>query len=508
MQINIHEYNDKVQACWRGKNIGGTLGKPFEWVRKINDVTFYTEDLNEGPKPSTDIDIQLLWLRALEDHGVHIGTPVLSEYFLSYLSAYIGEYGPTKASMRAGLMPPLCSMSSGYRDSTSAFTRSEIWACIAPGCPEIAARNAYQDAIIDHGNGEGLYAAMFMAVVQSAAFIEPDMYKLIDIGLSYIPLGCGVYDAVECAIECYRMGLSWLEARDRVLEEHRGHYATWDGAGISERDWEKELANGAHGYDAPSNIGMIMIGWLYGEGDFARSICKAVNCGEDTDSNAATLGALLGIIGGKQIIPKEWTKPIGDRITTHIIDTYDVKRIPTSIKELAARVERLAKIIMLTYRTDVNLSETEPTSVSKKELKKLANVPMGEKILRNPRGPIYESNIITCAIDYKNGAYIRPGGTTRVIIKVSCKLKHELVLNVKWYKPDDFTIKPTASGLIRCPAAGVESSPYMFEIIADGPVALVNRFVIEITSPGRHTVALVPVVLLDGGLMSLTNLAL
>ena len=507
MRINLHEYRDKVLGCWMGKNIGGTLGLPFEWKRKINDVTFYTQDLDDEFTTSRDLDIQLLWLRALEDHGVHIGTAVLSEYFLSYISAHIGEYGPTKASMRAGLMPPLSSMSSGYSDS-SGFTRSEIWACIAPGCPEIAARNAYQDAIIDHGDGEGLYAAMFIAVMQSAAFIESDLYELIGIGLSYIPPNCGVALAVECAVGCYQDGKTWLEARDQVLLEHRGHYATWDGAGVSQRDWDHNLADGAHGYDAPSNIGMIMIGWLYGEGDFGHSISITVNCGEDTDSNAAALGALLGIIEGEARIPQEWATPIGRRITTHMIDVFDVKHIPTTIDELTTRVERLSKIIMLTYRTDVELSERKATSVSQRELLKLADVKMGEKILRNPRGPVHECNLITCALDYKNGAYIRSGGTTRMILKISCKLRHELVLNIKWYKPDGFSIKPTGAGLMRCPAGGVESNPYMFEIVAEGPVALINRFVIEITSPGRHTVALIPVVLLDGGLLSLTTLAL
>ena len=33
----------KVLGCWLGKNIGGTLGAPFEWRRQVNDVSFYTQ---------------------------------------------------------------------------------------------------------------------------------------------------------------------------------------------------------------------------------------------------------------------------------------------------------------------------------------------------------------------------------------------------------------------------------------------------------------------------------
>ena len=71
---------------------------------------------------------------------------------------------------------------------------------------------------------------------------------------------------------------------------------------------------GETGYDAPSNIGIVAIGLLWGEGDFTRSLCTAANCGEDTDCTAGTIGALLGIICGCDGIEKKWTDPIGDTI--------------------------------------------------------------------------------------------------------------------------------------------------------------------------------------------------
>jgi len=497
MIINLHDYRDKVLGCWMGKNIGAALGQPFEWKRKINDVTFYTGDITTS---SLDLDIQLLWLRALEDNGVHIGTPILSEYYQSYITAYYGQYGLTKSNMAAGLMPPLSSMTSPSRHSSGAFVRSEIWACVSPGCPEIAAVKAYHDASIDHGAGEGLYAAIFMAVIQSAAFIQDDPMTLINIGLSYIPEDCGITQAVKCVIESHKNDMTWLEARDKVLEEHRGHYTTHDGA-ISQRDWDYDLADGEKGYDAPCNIGMIIIGWLYGEGDFARSICTTVNCGEDTDSNAGSLGALLGIIDGNDLIPKDWSNPIGRNITTKMIEIFDVKHIPKTIDELTARTERLAKIMLLTFRSDVDINSNKSTKVSQTELSQLQNTAMREKILRSQFGPIYDNGIITCALDYKSDGYIEPGGTAQVSLKLSCKLKHSLLLSIKWYVPKGFKIEPVANGLLRCPSGGQETEAHDFYIVAEGSVALTNRFVIEITSPGRHMVALIPVILLDGSLI-------
>lgn len=68
-----------------------------------------------------------------------------------------------------------------------AFIRSEIWACLAPGYPEIAVRYAYEDAICDHAD-EGVYGELFCAALQSAAFVEKDMDKLVSIAKSYIRL--------------------------------------------------------------------------------------------------------------------------------------------------------------------------------------------------------------------------------------------------------------------------------------------------------------------------------
>ena len=46
--LNLEEYRDKVLGCWTGKNIGGTLGAPFEGSRTPNSITFYTQDMADG----------------------------------------------------------------------------------------------------------------------------------------------------------------------------------------------------------------------------------------------------------------------------------------------------------------------------------------------------------------------------------------------------------------------------------------------------------------------------
>jgi hypothetical protein len=93
MNINTQAYLYKVLSCWIGKSIGGTIGAPMEWRRQVNNVTFYTQDLGGDPLPNDDLDIQLLWLIALEEQGPHLDAHVLADYWLTFVTPHWSEYG-------------------------------------------------------------------------------------------------------------------------------------------------------------------------------------------------------------------------------------------------------------------------------------------------------------------------------------------------------------------------------------------------------------------------------
>ena len=65
MKLNFNSYKDKVYACWVGKNIGGTMGGPYEGVRKTLDIQGFATKQNEV-LPNDDLDLQLIWLHAME----------------------------------------------------------------------------------------------------------------------------------------------------------------------------------------------------------------------------------------------------------------------------------------------------------------------------------------------------------------------------------------------------------------------------------------------------------
>ncbi len=497
--LNTGDYRDKVLGCWMGKNIGGTLGAPFEWKRQKNDVSFYVQESSGQPLPNDDLDIQLLWLVALEEHGVHIDAQTLGAYWMMFVTPHWAEYGIAKTNMKAGLPPPLSGMANNpYKDSCGAFIRSEIWACIAPALPDVAARYAYEDAIIDHGDGEGMYAEVFCAALESAAFIESDIDRLIEIGLSYIPGSCGVARAARAMVGDYRAGKSWEEARDHLLREYRGRANEW--GGIAQEDRDKGFADGPLGWDAPSNIGIVVIGLLYGAGDFQRSLCVAVNCGEDTDCTGATVGSMYGIIHGAKTIPERWLEPIGRGIKTGTLNLgelgYYGDQLPATLDVLTDRVTRIAQQVILARNLPVTLVADCATAVPAEAVQALPAADAGLSVHGKAGRTEHTFDSFSVQVDYAGKAVVRPGEPKRLQIFIENRYRTPELLRVRWYGPDGCTILPAHTATVFVPSTPPRSASLQVDVVLE-KVESTNRLVAEISVNGRSTVMLVPVVLLQ-----------
>lgn len=507
MNINALEFRDKVLACWLGKNIGGTLGAPMEWRRQVNNVTFYTQDLEGEPAPNDDLDVQLLWLIALEEKGIEITAHTLAEYWTLYLTPHWSEYGTAKINMRSGLVPPFSgSMFNEFKDSCGCFLRSEIWACLAPGNPRVAARYAYQDGIIDHGNGEGTYAEVFCATLESAAFVIQDIPTLIDLALSYIPPGCGVAGAVHEAMNCYNSGKTWREARDTILEKYRGKMFFDIREMISDEDFNRGFGEGQRGWDVPSNIGMILIGLLYGDGDFGASVCTAVNCGEDTDCTGATLGSLFGILHGTAGIPEKWIAPIGKKIMTACLNLgelgYYGNQLPGTVDDLTDRTIRLAQRVIDRFGSNLQVTSapTDMAGLTAKSLYAGSDIP---EMYANREATIFRFDFFEVAVDYgTEGPLAKDGLAKTVKIRIYNRYKVQANLSFHWYTPEGWIVSPAKDGYrMSLPPHLGEPLELTYTIIIPQISIPLTRAAFEITIAGRPTVMLVPVMLLNGNLV-------
>lgn len=324
--INRSIYRDKVLACWIGKNIGGTMGTPFEGKSQLLDIKGFTTPKGE-PLPNDDLDLQLVWIRALKDVGPKgLNANVLSWYWRRYIPAIWNEYGVGSNNAAIGITPPMSGelYNRNWKTSNGAWIRSEVWACLAPGQPNVATKYAIMEASIDHGVSEGTAAEIFTAALESLAFAESNVRTLVEKALAFIPEDCKVAKYAKMVMEEYDKGTDWKLVREKVVE-----------------------FNGDLGFfQAPGNLAYVILGLLYGEGDFLQSLLYAINCGDDTDCTGATVGAILGIAGGTKAIPADLQEYIGDRIITKSLDISSFNSLPADCTALTEQVMRLMPVLM------------------------------------------------------------------------------------------------------------------------------------------------------------------
>ena len=286
MTQQFETYQHKVMGCFLGKSVGGTLGGPYEGDDGPLSLTYY-DPVPDQMLPNDDLDLQVVWLEQLLRTGLPINARQLAEGWLNNIELFPDEYGIARRNLERKLYPPF----SGHFDNPfvagmGAAIRTELWACLAPGNPELAVHLAQQDAVVDH-SGEGMYAAMFLAALESLAFIETDRQTLITQSLTFIPNDCRVALAIQDTVEWCTQENDWRIIRKNILEKHGSQNFT----------------------DVAQNLAIIVLGFLISD-DFGESLCTAVNCGCDTDCTGATLGALLGILAPDSIDQK-WLQPIG-----------------------------------------------------------------------------------------------------------------------------------------------------------------------------------------------------
>src|SRR5205809_478482 len=173
-------YRDKVLGAFLGKAVGATLGAPFEGGLEIRNVQFYTPV--PGQSVANDgLDMQLVSLQSLKAKGIGVSSEELAEDWNSHVTYLADAYGWARYNIGRGLDPPITGgFNNWFRGDVRAASRCEIWAAIAPGAPQVAAEYAYRDAVIDH-SGEGVWAVMFWAALESAAFVINDTATLIEI---------------------------------------------------------------------------------------------------------------------------------------------------------------------------------------------------------------------------------------------------------------------------------------------------------------------------------------
>ena len=472
VKLNYEQLKDKVYACWIGKNIGGTIGGPFEGKREILNVEGYTTPKG-APEPNDDLDLQLIWLCAMEEVGPYqLSCNEMGDYWLSYLPAPWNEYGIGKANLRSGIPAPLCGEMNNdfWKHSNGAWIRSEIWACLAPGYPEVARRYAFADACIDHGMGEGTVAEQFTATMESLAFFNDDIRDVLNQALAAIPQDSRVARSVRIAMDGYDAGKDWVTVRNELVKDSE------------DLGW----------FMAPANIGYVVVGLLYGEGDFKKSMLTAVNCGDDTDCTAATVGAFLGIRSGMAGIPADWAEHIGDEIVTVSIDrTFDNIRYMHTCTRLTERVLNLIPTVLTANNLpcrwtdgETELIEHRPPHVHGNRM----DAAYDRKPMDRPQNFIEVANtpVMRVRVEFDKQPILAVGESLTATVRFINKLYRPVNIDVRIVELSGVTVDHKSARCYCDNKFRKYDHQAVFTFTATEEMAAINRVIVECRISDRH----------------------
>ena len=331
----------KIYGAWMGRICGCLLGKTVETIRTDELIPFlketnnfpmhryiYKSDLNdeickkykypfknrpyadniEGMPVDDDTNYVVLAQLIIDKYGRDFTPYDVSRAWLEYQSkdAYCTAERVAFCNFIKGYEPPQSAVyKNPYREWIGAQIRGDYFGYINPGNPEKAAEMAWRDASISHVKN-GIYGEMFAAAMISVAAVTADAEDIIMGGLSQIPYTSRLYEEILSVLNGFKNGISQKEIFNtihRKYDECTGH------------GWCHTIPNAM----------IVAASLLYGNGDYGKSICMAVETGFDTDCNGATVGSILGMANGIESIPEYWTKPINDTLNTSIFRVGTVK---------------------------------------------------------------------------------------------------------------------------------------------------------------------------------------
>lgn len=301
---------DKIKGGWAGQVIGCTYGGPteFRWNGTMIDhrvpvpwddsrMLWYYES---NPGLYDDVYMDLTFVEVFEKHGLDAPD---SLHALAFARA---EYPLWHANQAArynilnGIMPPASGhwKNNPHADDIDFQIEADFAGLMSPGMPNAAARIARRIGHIMN-DGDGVYGGIYVASMYSLAFVYDDMGFIVSEALKTIPSESEFHQCIADVIRWY--GQSPDDWRNTWFEVQK----KWS--------HDKGCPDGvfkAFNIDAKLNAAYIVIGLLYGKGDFGATIDISTRCGQDSDCNPANAAGILGTMIGYSQIPDFWKSGI------------------------------------------------------------------------------------------------------------------------------------------------------------------------------------------------------
>jgi hypothetical protein len=322
VKITKETLRDKILGAWVGKSYGAIMGEPMEFAVHGQ---IYEGSLDIHPdapkiwlKYEDDLYTNMAFLEIMRDKGLQATQDDYADVFRKSDFMLWHANGQARQNLLAGVPPGLSGHPyySPHADDIDFQIECDFIGIVSPGLPKVALDIA--DKVGHLMNfGDGYYAGAFLSALYSYAYLEKDLdiVKIIKLALKAIP-------AESQYAQIIRDLLVWYD------EDPDDWRVTWEKL---ETKWNHDMCpwaksdpmggihkpiSGLFNIQGHFNGAYILIGLLYGKGDYLEAIRICTRCGQDTDSNVANCGGAMGVMIGYENLPdtvKTELQPYMDR---------------------------------------------------------------------------------------------------------------------------------------------------------------------------------------------------
>jgi len=297
---------DKIKGGWAGQIIGVTFGGPTEFRFEgtmINDYQpipwydgYIKNTMINNPGLYDDLYMDLTFVDILEKEG--LDAPVAS-HAKAYAEAGYMLWHANQAgryNILHGIKPPQSGhwLNNPHADDIDFQIESDFSGLMAPGMPNTAVR--FGDPIGHIMNyGDGWYGGAYVGAMYSLAFVSGDLKYVVTEALKTIPPQSTFYQCIADVVRWHEQfpgdwKRTWFELQKKWTDEVGCPDGVFHPFNI----------------DAKINAAYIVLGLLYGDSDFTKTMEVTARAGQDSDCNPSSAGGIVGTILGYEKIPAYW----------------------------------------------------------------------------------------------------------------------------------------------------------------------------------------------------------
>jgi hypothetical protein len=308
LRLSTKVLKDKIKGGWAGQTIGVSFGSYTEFKYngtfiQDNQIIPYEEGyvkklMEEWPDLFDDIYMDLTFVEVMEQQGIDAPIDAFANAFANASYSLWHANQAARYNILNGIKAPASGfwLNNPHSDDIDYQIEADFAGLMTPGMPNSASKISDKVGHIMN-YGDGWYGGVFMGAMYSTAFTSNDVNYVVNEALKTIPKNTLFYNCIADVIRWHKQyPADWKQTWFEVQKK----YAAEDGC--------PEGIFSSLNIDAKVNSAYVVIGLLYGNGDFAKTLEIATRTGQDSDCNPSSAAGILGTMLGYEKIPDYWKK--------------------------------------------------------------------------------------------------------------------------------------------------------------------------------------------------------